>query len=113
MPKSKLSLVEISKIRRLRETGHTLSEIRNTTKRANGTIWKYIKDVVILPKYKKIWKEKRGGSKARSNREWEKARIRASNIVKRIGFLERMVVLSCLYWGEGNKKRFRAEWQRG
>ncbi len=103
-PPPNLSLEEISKIQYLRKTGHTLSEIRNLTKRANGTIWKYIKDVSILSKYQDVWRAKRGGSKVRSNREWEESRVKASNIIRHIGFVEKMIILSCLYWGEGNKK---------
>lgn len=103
MSKPGLLLREINKIKNLRKTGHTLSEIKNITKRSNGTIWKYIENVSILEKYQEIWKAKRGGSKAKSNREWEEAKIKASNIFKHIGFSEKMLTLSCLYWGEGNK----------
>ena len=103
MPKLSLSLQEITKIKNLRETGHTLSEIKSLTKKSNGTIWKYIEDVCVLPKYQEIWKSKRGGSKAKSEREWGEAKVKASNIIKRIGFNEKMLILSCLYWGEGNK----------
>ena len=103
MPKPSLSTKEVMTIKRLRKTGHTLYEIKNLAKRSNGTIWKYIKDVSILPEYKDIWKAKKGGSKARSSREWQEAKARASRIVRRIGFRDRMLILSCLYWGEGNK----------
>jgi len=104
MPKPSLSLEEINKIQNLRKTGHTLYEIKNITKRkSNGTIWKYIKDVSILPKYQEVWKAKKGGSKARSNRDWEEAKTEALTIIKNVGFKERMLILACLYWGEGNK----------
>ena len=103
MSKPSLLLTEINKIKNLRKTGHTLYEIKTLTKKSNGTIWKYIKDTSILPKYQEIWKSKRGGSKARSLREWENARIQASNTIRCIGFHERMLILACLYWGEGNK----------
>ncbi|PIR68576.1 hypothetical protein COU49_00245 [Candidatus Nomurabacteria bacterium CG10_big_fil_rev_8_21_14_0_10_35_16] len=103
MSKTSLSLQEINKIQNLRKTGHTLSEIKNITKRSNGTISKYIKNVSILLKYQEIWKVKRGGSKVRSEREWKEAKEKASQIIKNISFKERMLILSCLYWGEGNK----------
>lgn len=103
MTKSSLSSKEIAHIRKLRQTGHTLSEIRNFTKRSNGTIWKYIKDISVLPKYHEVWKVKRGGSKAKSERDWKEAKIKASCNIKNIGFSEKMLILSCLYWGEGNK----------
>ena len=104
MSKPSLSSPEIKKIVNLRKTGHTLYEIKTITKKSNGTIWKYIRGVSILPKYQELWKAKRGGSKARSNREWEEAKVKASTIIKNLGFKEKMLILSCLYWGEGNKK---------
>ena len=103
MPKLSLSSREVSKIIKLRKTGHTLYEIKNLTKRSNGTVWKYIKNIDILPKYQDIWKAKRGGSKAKSNRDWQEAKLNAVKIIKDIGFKEKMLVLSCIYWGEGNK----------
>lgn len=104
MPKVALKKREINKIKKLRKTGHTLSEIKKITgRKSNGTVWKYIKNVSILPEYQKIWKAKRGGSKSKSNREWREAKIKASSIIKQIKFFERMLILSCLYWGEGNK----------
>lgn len=103
MPKPNLLLKEISQIQDLRKTGHTLYEIKNLTKRSNGTVWKYIKGVSILPEYKDIWKVKKGGSKVRSNRDWGEAKTKALEIIKDISFSEKMLILSCLYWGEGNK----------
>lgn len=103
MPKPSLLPKEIAKIKNLRETGHTLYEIKNLLKRSNGTIWKYVKDVSILPEYLESWKVKKGGSKARSNRDWKEAQIKASSFLKHFGFTEKMLILSCLYWGEGNK----------
>lgn len=103
MPKPRLTAREISRIKNLRKKGHTLYEIKNLTRRSNGAIWKYIQGVLILPKYQEIWKIKKGGSKNRSLKEWQKAKVRASKIIKKIGFRERMLILSCLYWGEGNK----------
>ena len=104
MPKLSLSVKKIAKMQDLRKTGHTLSEIKNITKRkSNGTIWKYIKNVYVLPEYQEIWKAKRVGSKAKSQRDWKEAQTKASSIIKEFRFLEKMLILSCLYWGEGNK----------
>lgn len=104
MSKQPISLLEIKKIKSLRKTGHTLYEIKNIIKRSNGTISKYIKGVNISPLYKNYWKSKKGGSKARSDREWQNAKIKASEIIRSLNFGEKMLVLSCLYWGEGNKR---------
>lgn len=103
MPKPRLLSREIKKIKNLRKTGHTLPEIKKITKRSYGTVWRYIEGISILPQYQEIWKAKRGGSKAKSNREWQEAKVKASGIIGRLGFSEKMLILSCLYWGEGNK----------
>jgi hypothetical protein len=102
---SKVALLqkEINQIKNLRKTGHTISEIKIITKKSNGTVFKYIKNVTVLSRYQDVWKAKRGGSKAKSLSEWKEAQIKASNIIKQIGFMEKMLILSCLYWGEGNK----------
>lgn len=105
MPKPSLPIKEINHIRKLRETGHTLYEIKSITNhKSNGTVWKYIKEVSILPKYQEAWKLKRGGSKARANRDWQEAKLKASSIIYKFGFKEKMLVVACLYWGEGNKR---------
>ena len=103
MGKPTLLATEIKKIKHLRETGHSLNEIKNVVNRGYGTVFRYIKDVPILPKYQEIWKIKRGGSKAKSLKEWQTARIQASEIFNSFNFKEKMIILSCLYWGEGNK----------
>lgn len=104
MGKLALSKSEVKKIKSLRETGHSLTEIKSIVNRGYGTIFRYIKDVPILPKYQEIWKTKRGGSKNKSLKEWEFARVQARQILNSFNFKEKMIVLSCLYWGEGNKK---------
>lgn len=103
MGKPVLLKSEIKKIKNLRETGHSLNEIKNVLNRGYGTIFRYMKDVPILPEYRDIWKAKRGGSKAKSDRDWEEAKFHASCIIGNLGSTEKMLILSCLYWGEGNK----------
>ncbi|OHA93176.1 MAG: hypothetical protein A3H52_03125 [Candidatus Zambryskibacteria bacterium RIFCSPLOWO2_02_FULL_39_26] len=98
-----LTKSEIEEIKKLRETGHSLPEIKRILNRGYGTIFRYIKDVPILPEYHEIWKIKRGGSKARSAKLWSEAKVRASELIGPIGFKERLLILSSLYWGEGNK----------
>src|SRR3989338_11675062 len=104
MSKARLSQEEVEKIINLRKTGHTLNEIKTLTKKSNGTVFKYMQNVSVLPEYQQIWKIKRGGSKARSEKAWDEARVKASSIIRDIGFKEKMLILSCLYWGEGNKR---------
>ena len=86
MGKPTLLATEIKKIKHLRETGHSLNEIKNVVNRGYGTVFRYIKDVPILPKYQEIWKIKRGGSKSKSLKEWQTARMQASEIFSSFNF---------------------------
>ena len=101
--KASLSKNEINQIIRLRQTGHTLSEIRSLVKRGYGTVFKYMKNVPILPEYAELWKAKRGGSKFRATKEWQEAKEKVKNLIYPLGKRERLIILACLYWGEGNK----------
>lgn len=106
MGKQKIPEQEIKTIVRLRETGHTLPEIRKIIPRGNGTIFKYIKNVTILPAYKETWEAKRGGSKALSIKNWTEAQQKANVIIPHINAKEKIIIAACLYWGEGTKGDF-------
>lgn len=104
MGKLSLTKSEIDQIKNLRETGHSLGEIKTALKRGYGTIYRYIKDISILPEYQDAWRIKRGASKARSIRNWQKAELEVEELFKGdISFREKLLILSSLYWGEGNK----------
>lgn len=98
-----MSKSEINTIIKLRNKGHSLNEIKDVVNRGYGTVYKYIKGVPILKEYEENWKVKRGGSRARSIREWENSKAQASNILKSFDYKDKMIILACLYWGEGNK----------
>ncbi|MFZ2522641.1 MAG: hypothetical protein WAX44_03130 [Minisyncoccia bacterium] len=104
MGKPALHKSEVLKIKKLRKTGHTLSEIKTIVNRGYGTIFRYVKSVSISSKYRGIWAVKRGGSKLRSIKEWNKSRDSASKILKSFDFKEKMIVLACLYWVKETKK---------
>ncbi len=104
MPKLKLSIETIRKIKKLRETGHSLPEIKKLTGKANATIFKYTRKVEILHQYKEIWKIKRGGSKYRAYKKWQEARISAQALITPLNKKDKLLILSCLYWGEGSKR---------
>lgn len=106
MGKVAVSKTEIRKIVNLRKTGHSLNEIKSVVNRGYGTIFRYIKDVEVLPEYEQEWKVKRGGSRKKSKKDWQDAHDKAVTLVGDFGLKERMLVLSCLYWGEGNKREF-------
>lgn len=106
MGKQKISEREIKTIIELRKTGHTISEIKKIVPRGSGTIFKYIKNVSILPSYQKTWDMKRGGSKAVARKKWAEANEKAASIVSSIGKKEKIIIAACLYWGEGTKRDF-------
>ncbi len=87
----------------MRETGHSLPEICKLLDRGGSTVFKYAKDVVVFPEYLGILKEKQGGSKARSKKQWNNSADRADNLLKKIGKRDKLLILASLYWGEGTK----------
>lgn len=104
MGKPALSKSEVDQIKSLRETGHSLGEIKNILNRGYGTVFRYIKDVSILPQYQDMWKIKRGGSKARALKGWQEAQVHVAEIFDcDFTLREKLLILSSLYWGEGNK----------
>lgn len=103
---NKISNLEIKKIKNLRVTGHSITEIIKITGRGYGTVHRYTNNIKISDKYINIIKSKQGGSKNRSIKEWDIAKNRASKIIRVLNFKEKMLILACLYWGEGNKREF-------
>jgi len=93
----------INQIIQLRKSGHSLPEIRKITGKGNGLVSKYIQGVKILPQYYNVWKMKQGGSKARADAEWNKAKNTAENLIGSLDGKERLLIAACLYWGEGTK----------
>jgi len=104
MPKLRIGNDIVRKIIKLRETGHSLPEIRHITGIGNSTAFKYIKNVRVLPQYESLLRAKQGGSIARSKRKWAEASKEARRLVECITERERLLILACLYWGEGNKR---------
>jgi len=103
MPKPSLTPLEIRKIIELRQTGHSLPEIKKESGRGYGTVFRYIKGVAILPEYQELWRVKRGGSKFKAFKEREQAKIKARSLLSSISERDKLLVLAGLYWGEGTK----------
>ncbi|OGI22066.1 MAG: hypothetical protein A2808_03465 [Candidatus Moranbacteria bacterium RIFCSPHIGHO2_01_FULL_55_24] len=99
-----VSKEEILKIKRLRRTGHSLPEIRALLNRGSSTVFKYIQGVEVLPQYALFLKEKQGGSKARSQKLWEKSREKVREISFSSHKKDLLLLIAGLYWAEGNKK---------
>ena len=96
----------INRIISLRKKGWTLPELKKEINIGYGTIFRYIKGVEILPKFKKIWLEKRKGSIKRMKRAEEEARSKAEKVLFSLSNKERLIFVSALYWAEGSKSDF-------
>ena len=94
----------IVKIIKLRKLGWSLKEIRKVTGVGAGTAIKYTSEIKILPKYQERLKEKRKSSVRRKKMEEEKAKKEAGKIIKNLSLKEKIILVSALYWAEGNKK---------
>ena len=104
MPKPSLLPSEVEIIHNLRQTGHSLLEIKRATGRGYGTVSRYIKGIQILPQYQDLWRVKRGGSKNKAQKEWETAKEKAGKLLLRLDDRDKLIVLAALYWGEGTKR---------
>lgn len=105
MPKL-ISKEIIYEIKLLRQRGYSLPEIYKKVKVGYGSVFRHIKGVEVLPEYRQIWHSKRGGSIKRMRIAKEKAYEKASILINNLSKREKIIFLSALYWGEGNKKDF-------
>src|ERR1700690_4334479 len=99
----KISDREIKRIRELRRTGHSLPEIKNKTGRRRGTVFRYAHAVPVAREFIESLRSKQGGSKVRSELEWEKAKLRAKRLMGKFTSRDKIMILAALYWGEGTK----------
>ncbi len=97
---------EIKKIKKLRETGHSLPEICSVLKRRNSTVHKYVKNIIVLPEYVNILRQKQGGSIKRAEGLWKNSKIKAAELLKKVEKRDKLFILAAIYWGEGAKKEF-------
>ena len=106
MEKRRLKPETIQEIERLRKKGFSLPEISNTVKIPKTTVFRYTRGVNILPKYKKNWKIKRGGSRKRKLKGEKQALKEARGLINDLSYKEKILFLAALYWAEGGKKDF-------
>ena len=83
-----------------------MPEICKKTGVSYGSVFRYIKSVQILSKYKDFWYGKRGGSKKRKQKLEVAARVKAGDLVSGMNKKEKAIFLAALYWGEGGKTDF-------
>lgn len=90
----------------MRQRGLSLREISRDSCRSKATIAGLVRGVRVLPEYLDLWNQKRGGSKARATKRWELAEKHAINLLSDPATHDALIICSCLYWAEGNKKDF-------
>ncbi len=101
----KISQMLIVRIESLRKSGYSIPEISQTVALAKSTVFRYAKDVEILPSFRQVLKSKRGGSRKRKQIKEQKALEEARRFIG-LTDREKTLFLSALYWGEGSKKDF-------
>lgn len=102
----RISPESILLIKTLRSKGWSLPEIYKKTRIGYGSIFRYIQNIQILPKYQNLWKGKRGGSIKRKNKLEKIAQIKAKNDIKTLNSKDKLLLLTALYWAEGGKTDF-------
>jgi hypothetical protein len=95
---------DVENIRRLRSKGLSISEIQGTICKSKSVISKYIKGVSISPKYLPAWEIKYRDSIRRSHEAWCVAENHAKKLLHTLSKRDKIVIASCLYWGEGTKR---------
>lgn len=106
MNKHRLSAKEVAKIHDLRGNGSTVTEIAKDLDRSKSTIFEYIKGIDVPPEILRAISSRRGGSAMRAESRRRRARLRADSLVESLGEREMLIILACLYWGEGDKSEF-------
>jgi hypothetical protein len=97
----------ISGVKEDRVTGMTIVQLMAKYELPKTTVWHYIKDIALSDEARKRAQANRGGSKGRSEKEWERAQQHANDILKNIDLASAWPVLyAALYWSEGTKSSF-------
>lgn len=97
------SMKKIKELKKLRKKGFSMPELVAKLSIPKTTIWHHIHDIKLSPKYAQILKAKYGGSKKRTQKNWEIARKLAQKLLCG-DTRDYSIALAMLYWGEGSKK---------
>ncbi len=99
------SLEIIKELKKCRRMGESIHELVSRFSIPKTTIWHHVHNIKLSEKQKQKIKKRQGGSKIRSEKAWENARKEALLILDKVNIHEiSPIVLSTLYWAEGNKK---------
>ena len=90
----------------LRLQGKSIPEIHREVNVGITTVQRYVKGVEVPTEFKKVLREKQGGSKERARGLRENSLEKAEKIVISMSERDRLFLLIGLYWGEGAKHDF-------
>ncbi len=97
------SMEKIKELKKLRKRGYSINELVEKLLIPRTTVWHHVHNVKILPKYLPILNAKRGGSAKLKQKNWERARIKAQELLEGLN-KNFLIAIAMLYWGEGSKK---------
>ncbi len=97
---------QILKIKLLRNKGNSYTEIKKLVNVGHGTVYRYASTVKISPENMHVWKNKQSTSTLREKLAIEKAKLNAKRDIPSVTNKEKLIFLTALYWGEGNKSDF-------
>jgi|WetSurSiteA1Bulk_404760.scaffolds.fasta_scaffold00782_13 hypothetical protein len=97
---------EIRHLKKLRAEGWSLNELKNRFNIAQGTAWRHVNKVKIMPEYFDLWVKKKKGSLKRKIEAENSAISKAGKRLKSLSLKEKELILISLYWAEGAKKDF-------
>ncbi|MBU3918805.1 hypothetical protein KKC63_02780 [Patescibacteria group bacterium] len=100
------SIEKIEELKRLRRKGLSINELVVGLSIPKTTVWHYIRDVKVPPKYVAILRARQGGSAERKQKNLERARKRAQELLQGPN-RDLSIVIAMLYWAEGSKKGCR------
>lgn len=92
------------KIKFLRLKGYSVPEISKEVGVSKSTALRYVEGVEILPEFLSEWIAKRGGSRKRMLLKENQIYVETKFLIHSLSSKERLLFLSALYWGEGNKR---------
>ncbi|HEX6977336.1 MAG TPA: hypothetical protein VF185_03190 [Patescibacteria group bacterium] len=90
----------------MRSQGKSLPEINKMLNVSYGTVYRYMKDVEILPEFREEWEFKKKGSIRRKMLAEKDASIKAKALITNLSTKEIAIIISALYWAEGTKSDF-------
>lgn len=90
----------------MRRHGLSISEIALQTGCGKSTVARYIQGVEILPKFQNVWKSKRGASAKFAEKRRKESYLKAKELLGKLETRDQLLIASCLYWGEGDKREF-------